>query len=130
MIGLASVVGGVVGKVIDRVWPDPETKAKAKIEMMQILSTEALSELQAAEKIIVAEAKSDGVVARNWRPITMLVFVAIIANNYLLVPWANFFGVDAPILDLPPDIWTLIQIGLGGYVVGRSAEKVATALKK
>jgi hypothetical protein len=28
------------------------------------------------------------------------------------------------VLDLPQNIWTTIDVGLGGYVVGRSLEKV------
>ncbi len=31
-------------------------------------------------------------------------------------------------IDLPGDVWTLLQIGLGGYVVGRSAESVARTM--
>ena len=30
---------------------------------------------------------------------------------------------------LAPEAWTLLQIGLGGYVAGRSAEKVTALLK-
>jgi len=30
--------------------------------------------------------------------------------------------------DLPGDVWTLLQIGLGGYVVGRSGESIARTL--
>jgi hypothetical protein len=60
----------------------------------------------------------------------MLVFVAIVANNYLLYPYVSLFWAAAPMLELPPDLWDLIKIGLGGYVVGRSAEKVATNYKR
>ena len=31
---------------------------------------------------------------------------------------------------LAEQAWTLLQIGLGGYVVGRSAEKVTTGITK
>jgi len=60
----------------------------------------------------------------------MLVFVAIIANNYLLYPYLALFWTKAPMLELPPDLWALLKIGLGGYTVGRSAEKVASNFKK
>ena len=53
----------------------------------------------------------------------MLVFVFIIANNYIIAPYAKaLFDVEL-ILELPPQMWDLLKIGLGGYVVGRSAEK-------
>ncbi len=60
----------------------------------------------------------------------MLTFVAIIANNYILYPYLALFWSDAPVLEIPPDMWGLLKIGLGGYVVGRSGEKIATAWKK
>jgi hypothetical protein len=31
---------------------------------------------------------------------------------------------------LAGEAWLMLQLGLGGYVVGRSAEKVAEAMKK
>jgi hypothetical protein len=36
---------------------------------------------------------------------------------------------DQVSLPTPPDLWALIKLGLGGYVVGRSAEKCVTAWK-
>ena len=54
----------------------------------------------------------------------------IIANNYLLVPYANAFFNWGILLELPDALWTLLTIGVGGYTVGRSAEKVAGKLKK
>ena len=57
---------------------------------------------------------------RLWRPITMLSFVLIIL--------LHSFGWLA-IKEIDPKMWTLIQIGLGGYVVGRSAEKIVDKVK-
>ena len=59
----------------------------------------------------------------------MLVFVVIIANNYIIYPYLSLFWPEAPTLEIPPDMWGLLKIGLGGYVVGRSAEKAVTAWK-
>jgi len=73
--------------------------------------------------IVKAEAQSESWLARNWRPLTMLTFVFIIANNYIIYPYLSMFGVGAQALEIPPDMWALLKIGLGGYVVGRSVEK-------
>lgn len=48
----------------------------------------------------------------------MVLFGLIVANNYLLAP----YGLGQT-LELPPDMWDLLKIGVGGYVVGRSVEK-------
>ena len=53
----------------------------------------------------------------------MLVFVVIIANNYVLFPYLQLFFQTGAMLEIPPDMWALLKIGLGGYVLGRSVEK-------
>lgn len=89
------------------------------------------SMVQAQQTVIVAEAQAGGITAK-WRPITMLSFVAIIICHYVLFPMiAVAFPASAPILAamvLPPEMWVLIQVGLGGYTGGRSVEKVVDML--
>jgi len=110
-------------KILDKIFPDPTQKAEAQAKLMALQQAGDLKELDAAMNIIVAEAKSEHFLVSAWRPITMLCFVLIIVNNYLLFPYLSLFWNDAPVLSIPPDMWDLLKIGLGGYVVGRSAEK-------
>jgi len=115
--------------LIQRLFPDPEQQDKARLELMALAQEGDMKELDAAMKVIVAEANSGNWLAQSWRPITMLVFVFIVANNYIIAPYMGaMFGVSIA-LDIPPDMWELIKIGLGGYVVGRSAEKSVKAWK-
>ncbi len=116
----------IFGTVLDKLFPDPSVAAEAKIKMMELAQAGELEELKQAGKVIAQEASSEHWIVAAWRPITMLTFVAIIANNYILAPYISlFFTVDVT-LDLPPDLWDLLKIGLGGYVVGRSVEKVVS----
>jgi hypothetical protein len=78
--------------------------------------------------IILAEAQGESYLQKNWRPILMLVIVAIVANNHLLYPYLSLFFNAAPLLELPDKLWSLMQIGVGGYVVGRSGEKIVKTL--
>lgn len=79
---------------------------------------------KAKSEIITAEAKSEHWLVSAWRPITMLTFTFIVANNYILVPYANMFlEKDIIPLVLTNDMWELLKIGLGGYILGRSVEK-------
>ena len=73
----------------------------------------------------MAEAQGESWLQRNWRPILMLTIVAIVANNYVISPYIRLFFNESIILDLPDKLWNLLQIGVGGYVIGRSAEKIA-----
>jgi len=69
---------------------------------------------EAQASIVNSEAKSEHWITATWRPITMLTFLALCVGDSLGL-------LSTPLRD---EAWMLLQIGLGGYVVGRSAEKV------
>lgn len=122
--GLAGGLLSIGNNLISRIFPDPEEQAKAKLKLMELEQQGELKELEAQMNVVVAEAKSESSLTRMWRPITMLVLVTIVANNYILYPYISLFWSEAPMLDIPENLWDLIQIGLGGYIVSRGAEKV------
>ena len=120
--GLFSAVTGLVDEVVTT--DEERLAAKAKLAVIEqaftadILKYEAkIAEEQAS--IVRAEVTSQSVLARNWRPVIMLMFGYIIFHNYVLVP---VFGI--PATEIPVDMWQLLKIGMGGYVLGRSAEKI------
>ena len=117
---------GPVTKLIDSLVTTDEERLQFKQKMFELqlgmyekfLDYETrLTEAQS--KIIVAEASSDSWIAKNWRPITMLIFVGLVV--------CRWFGFSAPNVtpEIESQLWTLIQIGLGGYIGGRSIEKIA-----
>lgn len=85
-------------------------------------------QLEARSRIIEAEAKSDNLLTSAWRPITMLTFLTLVVTYW--------FGYTPEGLseERVADVFELIKWGLGGYVVGRSGEKIvrvgAEALKR
>ena len=56
----------------------------------------------------------------------MLVAIAIIAMNYLVFPIVAIFypALQETQLVLPDQLWNLLTLGVGGYIVGRSGEKM------
>lgn len=76
--------------------------------------------LSAQSSIITAEANGQGWMQRSWRPITMLTFLGLVVMD-------SFGWLANP---LAPQAWTLLQIGLGGYVTGRTGEKMAKEFSK
>lgn len=110
---------GIGGKLIDRLWPDPEQKAQAQIALLELAQKGELTEFTARAEIVKAEAASSHWLAANWRPILMLVFGGLIV--------ARWFGFSAPELSEAEylKLWDIVEFGLGGYVVGRSVEKIA-----
>lgn len=127
MVPIAAILG-IGSQLIDRLWPDEEKKAQAKLALMEMAQKGELQELAARAEIVKAEASSEHWLAANWRPILMLTFGALIV--------ARWFGYAAPELSEAEylKLWSIVELGIGGYVIGRSAEKIvpglADALKK
>lgn len=122
-----SAVLNIGGKLIDRLWPDPEQKAQAQLALLELAQKGELAEFTARADIVKTEAASEHFLAATWRPILMLTFGGLIV--------ARWFGWAAPELTEAEylKLWSIVELGLGGYVIGRSAEKivpaVATAMK-
>jgi Holin of 3TMs, for gene-transfer release len=117
----------LVGNVLDKVIPDPQAAAEAKLKMLELSQKGELTELTSKTEIIKTEAASEHWLAATWRPILMLTFGGLIVARWL--------GYAAPGLSEAEVIklWDIVELGIGGYVVGRSAEKIvpsiATVLK-
>ena len=130
---LAKVVGGVTGiidkKIVDKDLAN-ELKAGITRQIMEQDHSEIETQIKEQASIIRAEANSASWLARNWRPMLMCLFGVIIANNYIVFPYVNLFCPEnAILLPIPTDLWDLLKLGIGGYVVGRSGEKIVKVLK-
>jgi len=126
MLGtIIGIVGKIAGSVAERIFPDPENELK-RVELQQALQAAVLertSEIEkAAADVVKAEAQGQNWLQRAWRPITMLVFVALIVARWLGWSAPNLSQVEAL------KLWDIVEIGLGGYVIGRTAEKVLPGL--
>lgn len=116
--------------LVDELHTSEEERGKMKVELfnaqsalfMKVLDFEK-SLLEAQSRVLEAEAKSEHWLTSNWRPLVMVTFTGLVV--------ARWFGLSA---NIPPEIeaqlWTVIQIGLGGYVAGRSVEKIADTVGK
>lgn len=112
----------VLGDLFKRWFPDPAEAAKAQQDMMMALLSQQSALNAAAADIIKAEAQSEHWLAACWRPILMLTFGALIVARWL--GWSAPGIAEAEVLKL----WDIVQLGLGGYVIGRSAEKIVPRL--
>jgi hypothetical protein len=124
------IVGSIIDKgldVIDEFIEDKdkanELKAKLKDRILVQHHDEIIAKLESQTKIILAEVKG-GWLQRNWRPLLMVTIVLIIFNNYVFVPYASIFTDKVTVLELPKGFWALMTVGVGGYIGGRSIEKV------
>ena len=116
-----------VTKIVDDLHTSEEEKFTIKKEMAKLESDIQLRVLdyekqmiQAKSSIINTEASGQSWLQRSWRPITMLTFLFLVVCDSF--GWLTF--------RLATEAWTLLQIGMGGYVIGRSCEKVLPQILK
>ncbi len=110
-----------VGKVIDTIFTNDEEKSIAKKELTQIV-LKSLNEVAVVQGEVIKTEMNGNVLQKSWRPVTMLTFVAI-----LVCKWFGWTDSEIP-LELEIELMGLVKLGLGGFVVGRSVEKIATTV--
>jgi len=119
---LVPAIAPIIGRVVGNLFPDPVEKAKAEAEVMREMMAHQAQIEQAAAQIINTEAASQHWLAANWRPLLMLTFGGLIV--------ARWFGFAAPELSEAEylKLWSIVELGIGGYVIGRSVEKIAPTI--
>ena len=113
----ANVIGEV-GKVIDNLFTSEEERIDAKNKVFKILQEKELELQRMQTDVIIAEAKGNWL-QRSWRPILMLSFGFIVIYVKFIAP---LFDLKIP--ELENEFWNLLQLGIGGYIIGRSGEKL------
>ena len=133
-----SSIFSIGGKIIDKLFPDPEQRARAQLELLKMQQQGELEEVKVQLSAIIAEAQSPDPWTSRARPSFLYVV-------YLLLLWSIPMGVlaifrpDAAaaftvgfkgwMTSIPDSILTLFGTVMTGYVVGRSWEKVKGAAK-
>ena len=118
-----------VTNLIDEIHTSEEEKMKLQAEMFK-LQTEITGKvmeyekqlLDAQSKIVLAEVSGEGWLQKSWRPL-MMIWFAILLGMY-------WFGVTPPNItqETLDHLFTLLEVGIGGYIMGRSLEKVAPSI--
>ena len=120
-----SAVLNLGGKVLDKFVQDKDLAQKLKAEMTVAAMNGDPKELEAQVSIITTEAQGNWL-QRSWRPLTMVWF-SILLGMY----WFGFapdYLIDNPAT--VDQLFGLLKLGIGGYVLGRSVEKSVEVYSK
>ncbi len=120
---LIPAVAGLIGSVIDKAIPDRNKAEELKAQLTQELFKLNRQELKSAAGIIMAEVQGESWLQRNWRP-ALMVWFAILVGAY----WFGFTPENLSEAQIE-NLFQLVQIGVGGYIVGRSGEKIVQRWK-
>jgi len=120
----------VAGKVLDKIFPDPIEREKAKLQMAKLNQEGALKEVEVQMSAIVAEAKSTDPWTSRARPSFLYVMYALILASIPMGILSAFnpgaatqiaTGMKAWLGSVPDALWATFGIGYSGYTVARSA---------
>lgn len=121
--GILGAVVPLIDKVIDKTVDDKSAAAKLKADLAATLVQNSHEINVAASDIVRSEAESEHKLTSQWRPITMLTFVFIVFHNHVITPYLKAFWDIDLVLPMPDQLWGLLELGIGGYIAARSAEK-------
>jgi hypothetical protein len=130
LLGAIGPIAKIALGVVDKSVEDKDLAEKLKSQITSQMLDNNSKELQSAASIIKAEASSNHWLTATWRPALMWICIIVIFNNYILMPFANIIFGTAVELSIPDPMWNLLTIGVGGYIAGRSGEKIAENWKK
>lgn len=120
----------IASQVMDKIFPDPIEREKAKLEMVRLNQEGKFKEVEIQMSAIIAEAKSSDPWTSRARPSFLYVmYIMILAaipmgilsafNPSAAVQIAN--GMKAWLSSIPDGLWATFGIGYTGYTVARSA---------
>jgi len=120
---------GILGSAVKGIFGLKKAQGDAIREAIKVVSetnASAAQREQAIATVIAAENASGNWLASAWRPLTMIVFLIMLVSYW--------FGYVPPGLleaKMPPmigELFTIIKIGLGGYIGARTFEKIVGSM--
>ena len=125
MIGLDAILN-IGGKLIDKLIPDPEAKAKAQAELLKMQQEGRLAELNADNieaqeltKRTQADMASDSWLSKNIRPMTLI---------FILLVYTAFAAMSAADIEVNNNYVELLgqwgMLIMSFYFGGRTLEKI------
>ena len=135
MIGLDAILN-VGGKLIDKLIPDPEQKAKAQFELQKMAQDGELTKLANETKLYEVEQEnvtrraeadmgSDSWLSKNIRPMT-LIFLLVAYSGFAIASIFEYETRGAYVELLGQ--WGMLVMSF--YFGGRTMEKIADRVKK
>ena len=132
-MSLIDAVIGPIGKLLDKIIPDPQARDRAKMELLQLQGTQEMEALKAQLSSILAEAGSTDPWTSRARPSFLYVM-------YTIILWAIPMGLiaavapdtakgiatgmNAYLAGIPESLWALFGTGYLGYTAARQWGKV------
>ncbi|UAB76802.1 holin family protein [Erythrobacter sp. SCSIO 43205] len=132
-MSLISTLIGPITKILDKIIPDKEARAKAQLELVRLEGTQEMDLIEARLQAIVAEANSKDPWTSRARPSFLYVMYVLILTALPMGLLSAFNpsaasdiarGMNAYLAGLPEPLYALFGTGYLGYTAARQWGKV------
>jgi Holin of 3TMs, for gene-transfer release len=130
-------VSNLLRDAIDKIWPNPEDKAKAEAVAMAAATDSAVQTLKAQIGVMMAEANSADPWTSRARPSFLYVMYTMILIS---IPYGILWAFEPAIADrmanglkawlgaIPDPLWQTFMVGYLGYTLARGSDKAGGVL--
>ena len=116
---------GAVGPILAKVLPDEAQRLQVQLDLQKALIDQQGEIGRAMAEVMKADAGSESPLARNARPLTVLWALAMITWVGVISPMLGLqVEVVAALKGVPVDLWSLLTVGIGAYMLARSVDKI------
>ncbi|MEP1421738.1 MAG: holin family protein [Erythrobacter sp.] len=132
-MGLLNSLIGPITKLLDKIIPDKEARAKAQLELIRLEGSQEMDMIEARLQAIVAEANSNDPWTSRARPSFLYVMYVLILTALPMGLLSAFnpeaakdiaSGMNAYLAGLPESLYALFGTGYLGYTAARQWGKV------
>jgi hypothetical protein len=132
-MALIDVLIGPIASIIDKIIPDKEAQARAKLELIALEGTQEMKMIEAQLQAIVAEANSADPWTSRARPSFLYVMYVLLLAALPMGVLSAFSpvtardiaaGMNAYLSGLPEPLYALFGTGYLGYTAARQWGKV------
>lgn len=130
---LIAPIAELLGKGLDRLFPDPEQKARAQLELLKMQQDGEFRQVEQQLSVIIAEAQSADPWTSRARPSFLYVFYFILIFLIVIAPAIGVFfpdrmqvffsNVQLGFSAIPEELWWTFGVGYLGYAGARTLEK-------
>jgi hypothetical protein len=135
LLAAATAILPTVSRLLDRLIPDPEARAKAQLDLMRLGQEGAFKEMDAQLQLNIAQAEINKIEAASqngfqagWRPLAGYACVAGLGYEFLLrplLPWVmTVSGIEAPPLPSLDGVLFELMFGMLGLGTLRTADRL------
>jgi hypothetical protein len=127
--GITAIIASISG-ILNKIIPDANKRMEVEGEIQRALIANQAAIYDAMKEVMAADSASESMLTRNARPIVVMWCLAMI--TWVVV--SPMFGLQvatiAAIKAVPSDLWNLVMVGIGGYILAKSVTDAVKAAKK